>query len=84
MAIFLELAAHKERQQLNQELQEVMRTLQYGKWGADGVNTGEAASVREVGQGMLPDISGSDEVSILSSDGIYNPFGERALSHTQK
>lgn len=51
-----------------------MRTLQYGKWGADGVNTGEAASVREVGQGMLPDISGSDEVSILSSDGIYNPF----------
>lgn len=81
MAILLELAAHKERQQLNQA---VMMTSQYGKWDADGFNTGETTSVREGDQRVLLGISDSDEVSILSSDEIYNLFGERALSHMQK
>lgn len=40
-----------------------MITSQYGKWGADRVNTRGTTSVGEVDEGMLPGISDSDGVS---------------------
>lgn len=53
-----------------------MITLQCGERGADGVNTRGTTSAGEVDQVMFPGISDSDEVRVLSSNGIYNPFGE--------
>lgn len=59
----MELVALKEREQLNQELQEIKITSQYGKLGAKRVNTSGTTSVGEVDQTMFPGKSDSEQVS---------------------
>ena len=59
----MELVALKEREQLNQELQEIKITSQYGKLGAKWVNTSGTTSVGEVDQTMFPGKSDSEQVS---------------------
>lgn len=82
---FVELGALKRRQQLNQELQEIKITSQYGKLGAKRVNTSGTTSVggRWIKRCFLVKVTQSKLVRVLNSR-IYNLFRERKLSQAYK